>query len=209
MVAAAGQNIAKPMAAAVVADLNDGLKLSAFASHPDLTKAKVDGEQVAIFNIDLTTSPFRYEINGKVFDPTNIRRVTLGAVEDWILSSHWEGHPHHIHVNPFQVISVLDPNGKDVSAPGAVDDYSGEADNQFAGLKGVWKDTIWVKNPKKAPDGAYTIRVRTQYRRYIGEFVFHCHILDHEDQGMMEAVSIGLPGANITPVAVGHGSGHH
>lgn len=208
LVAAARQNIAGPMATAVAADLNKGLQLSAFASHPDLTKTKVDGEQVAVFNIDLTTNPVRYEINGKVFDPTNIRRVTLGAVEDWILSSHWEGHPHHIHVNPFQVISVLDPNGNDVSEAGAVDDYSGEPDNQFAGMKGVWKDTIWVKNPKKAPDGAYTIRVRTQYTRYIGEFVFHCHILDHEDQGMMEAVSIGLPGMNITPVAVGRDSDH-
>jgi len=209
LVAAARQNIVSPTATAVVADLNNGLQLSAFVSHPDLTKTKVDGEQVAVFNIDLTTNPARYEINGKVFDPTNIRRVTLGSVEDWLLSSHWEGHPHHIHVNPFQVISVLDPNGKDVSEPGAIDDYTGEVDNQFAGMKGVWKDTIWVKNPKKAPDGAYTIRVRTLYNRYIGEFVFHCHILDHEDQGMMEAVSIGLPGVKITPVAVGHGSVHH
>lgn len=111
-----------------------------------------------------------------------------GAVEDWVLSSDWEGHPHHIHVNAFQIAEVLDPDGRDVSAPGIVDDFTGEADPQFAGIKGLWKDTIWVKNPRKSPDETYTIRVRTQYRPYVGSFVFHCHILDHEDQRMMQTV---------------------
>jgi len=37
------------------------------------------------------------------------------------------------------------------------------------------------------------VYVRTRYQRYIGEFVLHCHILDHEDQGMMQNVSIELP----------------
>ncbi len=35
--------------------------------------------------------------------------------------------------------------------------------------------------------------VRTRYQRYIGEFVLHCHILDHEDQGMLQNISIGVP----------------
>jgi L-ascorbate oxidase len=206
-VEAARQNIDKAMADTIIKDLKNNLRLTAFAAHPDLTNAKVENEQVAVYNIDLKATPFRFEINGKVFDPKFIRRLTLGAVDDWILSSHWEGHPHHIHVNPFQIISVTDPNGKDVSAPGAIDDYTGEIDNQFAGLKGVWKDTIWIKNPVKGPSGAYTIRVRMKYLRYIGEFVFHCHILDHEDQGMMESVSIELPGMSAASGAGGHG--HH
>jgi Multicopper oxidase len=37
------------------------------------------------------------------------------------------------------------------------------------------------------------VRLRS-YERYIGEFVLHCHILDHEDQGMMQNVRIDLPG---------------
>jgi hypothetical protein len=32
--------------------------------------------------------------------------------------------------------------------------------------------------------------LRTQYVRYTGEFVLHCHILDHEDAGMMANVQI-------------------
>ena len=37
---------------------------------------------------------------------------------------------------------------------------------------------------------------RTRYRRDIGDFVLHCHILEHEDQGMMQNVRIALPGAH-------------
>lgn len=50
-------------------------------------------------------------------------------------------------------------------------------------------------NPPQAsqPPATYRIFIRTRYERYIGEFVLHCHILDHEDQGMMQNVSIGLP----------------
>jgi len=207
LVAAARQNIAEPMAAAVVADLEDGLGLSAFAAHEDLSDVAADGTQEIVFNIDLTTSPFRYEINGEVFDPANVRRVALGAVDDWVLTSTWDGHPYHIHVNPFQIVEILDPDGKDVSAPDAIDDFTGEVDKQFAGLKGVWKDTIWVKNPARSADTSYTIRVRTRYDRYIGKFVLHCHILDHEDQGMMQIVEIVLPDA-LDPNAIG-GHGDH
>lgn len=148
LIEAARENIPDAVVDDVVADLNDGLKLSAFAPHPDLQSTDIDGTQEVVYNIDITTDPVRYEINGKVFSPNSIRRVALGAVEDWVLSSTWEGHPHHIHVNPFQIIEVLDPGGKDVSAPGAVDDFTDEIDSQFSGMKGVWKDTIWVKNSK-------------------------------------------------------------
>jgi FtsP/CotA-like multicopper oxidase with cupredoxin domain len=37
-------------------------------------------------------------------------------------------------------------------------------------MKGVWKDTLMVQDD-------VTVTVRTQYRRYIGDFVLHCHIL--------------------------------
>ena len=204
LVDAARQNIAEPMVAAVVADLQSGLGLSAFAAHGDLTDAAVDGVQEIVFNIDLSTTPFRFEVNGEVFDPTNVRRVALGAVDDWVLSSDWEGHPYHIHVNPFQIIEILDPNGKDVSAADSVDDFTGQVDTQYAGLKGVWKDTIWVKNPARSGNTAYTVRVRTQYNRYIGKFVLHCHILDHEDQGMMQSVEIVLPDTLDPNTAGGH-----
>lgn len=101
------------------------------------------------------------------------------------MTSDRASHPFHIHINPFQIVEILDPAGKDVSDPNAID----AGDTQYPGLKGVWKDTLWVKRGT----GPYTITVRTRYQRYIGDFVLHCHILDHEDQGMMQNVRISLP----------------
>ncbi len=60
-------------------------------------------------------------------------------------------------------------------------------------MKGVWKDTLLVKNFGGGPSSQYTIVVRTRYQRYIGDFVLHCHILDHEDQGMMQNIRIAVP----------------
>ena len=38
----------------------------------------------------------------------------------------------------------------------------------------------------------------------IGDFVLHCHILDHEDQGMMQNVRIALPDGSGGVTALGH-----
>ena len=121
--------------------------------------------------------------------------MALGKTQQWELRSYSVSHPFHIHVNPFQIVSILDPDNIDVSMPGVTEK---DGDNQFAGLKGVWKDTLMVKtnlNPGQLTDPPkefYRMIIRTRYQRYIGEFVLHCHILDHEDQGMMQNVSVVL-----------------
>jgi FtsP/CotA-like multicopper oxidase with cupredoxin domain len=46
-----------------------------------------------------------------------------------------------------------------------------------------WKDTLFIKSGAK-------VKVRTRYVRYVGQFVIHCHILPHEDEGMMQLVEI-------------------
>jgi FtsP/CotA-like multicopper oxidase with cupredoxin domain len=56
-------------------------------------------------------------------------------------------------------------------------------------------DTVFVKNIAKKPgpnsgDFSYRVKFRTRYNKYAGEFVLHCHTLDHEDQGMMQNVVI-------------------
>jgi FtsP/CotA-like multicopper oxidase with cupredoxin domain len=194
---------------AVIADLRNDLRLSRFVPHPDVGEREVTGYQNLTFFIDTSTQSTMFEIGSqdyepRPYDPNRIdRQLSLGAVEQWSLESQFVSHPFHIHVNPFQVVSILDPNGKDVSLPGAVDDIGGKpADPQYPGLKGVWKDTLWVKSLLPGSSvgtngGVYTITVRTRYQRYIGEFVLHCHILDHEDQGMMQNVAIVLPAGEV------------
>jgi FtsP/CotA-like multicopper oxidase with cupredoxin domain len=95
------------------------------------------------------------------------RTLKLGTASQWMLKG--EGgypHPFHIHVNPFEV---------ERREPGA--------DGQMTAVK-VWKDTINV------PADGSPIVVWSRYLRFEGEFVLHCHILGHEDMGMMQRIRI-------------------
>ncbi|WOJ90416.1 multicopper oxidase family protein [Methylocapsa polymorpha] len=218
LISVAERTLAQPVRGKVVADLKDGLKLTSFVPHPDIEDGELTGKQELVFFIDVPQNGnVKFEVGNKSIDPKNFdsnafkplpydpnrvdRTLRLGGVDEWTLQSGFVSHPFHIHVNPFQIVEIIDPNGHDVSAPGAVDNGGGQIDPQYPGLKGVWKDTLWVKNlisnpadfPAKLPSSVYTIKVRTRYQRYIGEYVLHCHILDHEDQGMMQNVEIVLP----------------
>jgi L-ascorbate oxidase len=206
----------------VVKDLESGLKLSKFVPFATIAAEQVTPPtQELVFNIDRNKKPLEFQVNGKPYKPDHIdRTLQLGKVDEWVLKSDFASHPFHIHINPFQIVEISDPKGKDVSVsdPKVKDDYdpktdkSGITDPQYRGLKNVWKDTLWVKNsmppgPPETPPGEYKkgqykLIVRTRYERYIGDFVLHCHILDHEDQGMMQNVRVALPdGAGGT----GHG----
>ena len=117
----------------------------------------------------------------------------LGNVEEWTITSAAASHPFHIHVNPFEIVKVLDAQGNDLSLPGS-------PDPDYAAMQGTWKDTIFVKKGLR-------VILRTRYERYIGEYVLHCHILDHEDQGMMQNVRVLLPDGQGGALVGGHG-GH-
>ena len=124
----------------VVADLQDGLKLSSFVPHPTITDDEVNGYQELVFFIDTTSSAklpsgrqqlrpdqeFRRNYVPASAEPYSADRIDrvlpLGGVQEWKLQSYFASHPFHIHVNPFQIVKIIDPNGKDVSVPGAVDD---------------------------------------------------------------------------------------
>nr|WP_299913914.1 multicopper oxidase family protein [Sphingomonas bacterium] len=207
LVARAKQAMLPEMKAAIVADLQAGLKLTRFTPHPDIADNEVTGQQELTFFIDTSDkNNTRFEVGNSLkvgdvqpYDPDRIdRKLILGGVDEWTMQSQFASHPFHIHVNPFQIVSIIDPTGKDVSLPGSVDNSGGVLDPQYAGLKGVWKDTLWIKTLAPTdPTGIYTIKVRTRYQRYIGEFVLHCHILDHEDQGMMQNVAVVLGDGKI------------
>ncbi|MBV8930145.1 MAG: multicopper oxidase domain-containing protein, partial [Mycobacteriaceae bacterium] len=110
------------------------------------------------------------------------------------------GEPHifHIHINPFQIVDVrrryYDSSGKLVKTvsiydksgkciPSVVSGDSQELADQYCGLWHVYRDTLFIEN-------SFEVVLRTKYVRYTGEFVLHCHILDHEDAGMMANVQV-------------------
>lgn len=150
-------------------------EMAALAPFPGVNlKDQADGVQVAVFKLgsDLRPEDQRnyFQINYRAFNPSHVRTVRLGATDMWTLTTVGDPFPNgipplphvfHIHVNPFQVARP-DPSGQ---------------------TETVWKDTVLV------PAGQ-TVNLYTRYLDYIGPFVMHCHILDHEDLGMMEVVEV-------------------
>lgn len=158
-------------------------------------------------------TPPLFQINGKSYDPdvVNFKRQ-VNTTDEWILSATGEPHIFHIHVNPFEVMDVKQilPDGTQASIFGAdgkcrkdlPSDQQGLA-NQYCGMWHTFRDTIFVENN-------YYVHIRTTYDRYIGEFVIHCHILDHEDSGMMLNIEIvpdlSAPGGGIGMSGMTHAS---
>ena len=140
--------------------------------------------------------------NPQPYNPARLdRKLTLGTAEEWKLTSNGGGPPL-----PHPRQPVRDRQDHQRQQPDGGLSASGRrrpaATRNIAGLKGMWKDTLWIKP-------GYTVTVRTRYERYIGDFVLHCHILDHEDQGMMQNVAIVLPGgtsASVNAPADAHGN---
>lgn len=178
----------------VIADLRDGLSLQNFTPHRPIAQSEISNTRELEMRVVTGGPKTLFEIDGRPYDPDRIDQyLPLGAAEEWNLTSGTNppaGHPFHIHVNPFEIIEILNEAGEDVSENGEADD------SQYAAMKGVWKDTIFVKP-------GYHVIIRSRYQRYIGEFVLHCHILDHEDQGMMQNVMIGIPDGT-GGIAMGH-----
>jgi suppressor of ftsI len=106
-----------------------------------------------------------YTINNKTFNPNIVNeKVKLGTTEEWKLvnlDSVQSGnwHPFHIHTNHFQVMSV---NGKPYNADGL-------------------QDTVMIPT-----HGNVVIRIPAN--DFVGKTVYHCHLLFHEDYGMMGTV---------------------
>lgn len=102
-------------------------------------------------------------INGRLMDPDRIDvQASLGATEIWEIENLvGMDHPFHLHGYRFQ---LLDRNG--VPEP-----YR------------CWKDTVNVPKHESA-------RFIVRYDDHPGKWMFHCHILDHEDHGMMGILQV-------------------
>jgi FtsP/CotA-like multicopper oxidase with cupredoxin domain len=103
----------------------------------------------------------RLTIDGKQFDPTRTDHVVgVGDVEEWTITNTGPmDHPLHLHVWPMQLV---ERGGQPVELP-------------------TWQDVVTV--PARSH-----VKVRVAFDDFAGRTVFHCHILDHEDQGMMAVI---------------------
>ena len=127
--------------------------------YPDLRKLKVKSKHRIVYSEDANN----FLINGQVFDPARIDQVmTRGELSEWtIVNKTNQWHTFHIHINDFQ---VTEENGKTVQR-------IKQEDN--------------VSVPPMVDGKPGTITMRYLPKRFTGKFVFHCHVLGHEDNGMM------------------------
>ena len=105
----------------------------------------------------------RHSINGRTFEMDRVDEIVqAGTTEIWEFDNMMgdEIHPMHIHGVQFQVLQRM-----------------GGRNEIIASEKG-WKDTVLVMAGEK-------VKVIMTFPEYRGTFVFHCHNLEHEDDGMM------------------------
>jgi len=129
--------------------------------------------QVAVDSGATGTSGYHFTIDGKEFCEGRVDQcVTLGAVEEWTINNVQAMaslHPFHIHVNSFLVTSI---NGK-------------------APANAIWRDTLLLPKDGYDMNGfAGTFTFRSRFLHYTGQYVLHCHMLQHEDIGMMQIVDV-------------------
>jgi FtsP/CotA-like multicopper oxidase with cupredoxin domain len=112
--------------------------------------------------------------------------VHAGTVEDWTIENRaQEDHIFHIHQLHFQVLAI---DGQPVNDP-------------------ALRDTMDI--PYWSGSGPYhsiTVRMDFSDPNVVGTFVYHCHILEHEDGGMMGEIQVLPPGSSATATATASAS---
>jgi spore coat protein A len=152
----------------------------------------------------ITLSPAYGSMNGRKFDdPRGVQdRPRLGSTEDWnLINLTGDTHPIHLHLIQFQVMdrtpfdavgyqSALDSAravNPDAANPSPQQYVTGRAAAPDANERG-WKDTV------RANPGEIT-RLRAKWTLPTGlsapqQYVYHCHILEHEDNSMMRPMQL-------------------
>jgi FtsP/CotA-like multicopper oxidase with cupredoxin domain len=111
-----------------------------------------------------------FGIDGKQFQPDQEPyRAKLGTAEEWTLVNACDAklmdhaHGYHIHVNPFRITEI---NGRRLSTP-------------------LWRDTFVLT--RRSGD---SLTFQSNFDDFTGKFVEHCHVIAHEDLGMMGSVEV-------------------
>jgi FtsP/CotA-like multicopper oxidase with cupredoxin domain len=144
--------------------------------------------------------PPKHTIDGKQFSEHTIdQTMQLGDTEEWtIYNDGGAAHPFHIHINPFQVVEILNPkvSKNPVRLP----------------RPWIWWDNFAIPQaavPPDSTDGKVVsgyFKMLSRFVDFTGMYVLHCHILGHEDRGMMQLVQT-CADANTCPKTTS--MGHH
>lgn len=113
--------------------------------------------------LGMTMMGLQFTINGRTFDEDRVDvRGRAGELEVWeITNPTGMDHPFHLHTYSFQVLS------------------RGGVPEPFP----AWKDVVNVR-------AGEVVRIAVPLRDFTGKTVFHCHIAEHEDHGMMGVLEV-------------------
>ena len=116
-----------------------------------------------------------WTINGKPYDHLrNDATIALGSVQRWLLvNTSPLTHFIHLHEEAWRTVSR---NGQPPPA-------------WEAGYQDTWR-----------LDPGDVVEVAATFTDFTGPFLIHCHMLDHEDHGMMATFTVVAPGAPATPL---------
>jgi len=171
------------------------------------------------FFLGSAPSPWQRFNDTVVFVPSNARGtpmpMVLDSTQTWkIVNNSVNGinHPFHIHINPFQVDSVHAPSARDPFLP-----LYQELNAAARRGSPIWLDVIPLPSPAVnasnrvilnsdgRPANPGHVFITQRYAGFegckdakcgppTGHFVMHCHILGHEERGMMQVLQVVRPG---------------
>jgi suppressor of ftsI len=140
--------------------------IAVFPRREDLRTLRINAHRTITFT-ELNDDR-HYFINGRQFDHRRADiRLPLGNVEEWTLKNDTDDmHVFHIHQVNFQVTEI---NGKP-------EPFTGYVDVVRVPERGAVKIILPFTNPS-----------------IVGQFVYHCHVVKHEDMGMMAHIEVYDP----------------
>jgi spore coat protein A len=144
------------------------------------------GPVVTVTDGERTT---RYRAVAAHFEDATTFFPVLGQYEVWqLINLTADTHPIHVHLDPFQILSrrlmryqiTKDGIGdRDISAEVTLErDPEDKLDHKIDDNERGLKDTIRV-NPSEV------VEIAVRFTTYSGRYMYHCHILEHEDRDMM------------------------
>jgi len=135
--------------------------------------------------LDLTTDMYgrpMMMLNDRMWNDPVTEKPELDTIEVWnLINLTPVPHPIHVHLVQFQVISRRPFNVQEYRNSGTII-YTGDPIEPDENEKG-WKDTVRV------PPGQVT-KIIMHFKDFAGKYVWHCHLLEHEDHDMMRPMVV-------------------
>jgi FtsP/CotA-like multicopper oxidase with cupredoxin domain len=118
--------------------------------------------------------------------------IAYGSTEVWhVLNLTEDTHPFHVHLVQFQAISrdLYNKEGFQPETGGTTAPVSFQAHGTLDANEEGWKDTVRV-NPGEL------VSIAATFEGFTGRYMYHCHILEHEDHDMMRPFLV-MPAAAL------------